>query len=114
MIINRKANHDRIFGKVSANQYAFKPYSVYTGSMFYWRDVLLLPLGDILCVQSNTCLHECDGLIPYQWFCHIYEMKPSNAISASLNDITGVYAHYVTQGNKTASCHLDSVIAEPI
>jgi hypothetical protein len=64
-------------------------------------------------VQSDTRLLECDGLIPYRWFCHIYEMKPSDAIGASLNDITGVYAHCVTLGNETASDHLDSVNTEP-
>ena len=43
-----------------------------------------------------------------------YETKLSNALGASLNDITGICAHYVTQGNEVVSYHLDFVSTESI
>ena len=60
LILNHKVNQNRIFGEASTNQYVLKPYSIYTGSMFYWQDVLSLPLGDILRCTKHMHLLECD------------------------------------------------------
>jgi hypothetical protein len=65
-------------------------------------------------MQSDARLLKCNGLIPYQCSYHIYETKPSNAIGAFLNDITGVCTYYMTQGNVTANYLLDSVNTESI